>query len=202
MTTARRWTTYDEEYLLDNYGSMKMTTMCKKLDRTEKAITRKYCRLTGSTSVKNTTSLLDSSYILNLLGIDKSTLGKWCNNYKFPCTRISNKPQADRYFTSEKVFEWILQNKDRVDFAKCTTGVLLDEPSWYINLVNKTFKIGKSGREWSVSEVKTLIELTNAKVSQKIISEQLDRSFASVKGKLRCLRKNGDYDYYKEVLLK
>lgn len=199
MRTTRRWTTYDEEYLLDNYGSMKMTTLCKKLDRTDRAIKDKYGKLTKSTSIRNTTELLNSNTILEFLGVLPNTLRNWRNNYGFPYTRLSNKPNGNLYYHQDKVFDWLLLNKDRVDFSKCTLGLLIDEPSWFIKLVTKSE--AKSVR-WTLSEIKSLIEMDMNNIPPRKIGEALNKSGMKVSDKLYNIRKNGDYDYYKDVLLK
>lgn len=186
----RLWTQEDVEYLLDNYGgNVSLKTLAKRLKRSENAIVSKYRKLTDSESLLLATYDFTTSLLLEGMGVTQSTINKWVEVKVLPYTTITKSYRSPRKYNQTAFFKWVRENKEMIDFKKCTEGVLLPEPKWFVEEIRKAkLDVTKRNAKWTDSEIKRMLFLVSTGMTQKQIAGELNRTRNSIERKLRKLR--------------
>lgn len=186
----RLWTPEDVEYLLDNYGgNVSLKTLAKRLKRSEKAIVSKYRKLTDSESLLLATYDFTTTLLLEGMGVTQSTINKWVEVKGLPYTTITKSYRSPRKYNPTAFFKWVRENKEMIDFKKCTEGVLLPEPKWFVEEIRKAkLDVTKRNAKWTDSEIKRMLFLVSTGMTQKQIAGELNRTRNSIERKLRKLR--------------
>lgn len=182
----KTWTTAQEEMVLNSYGETTLKSLARKLGRSERAVSRKYGQLIGSTSYIAASGKLTTTMIAEAFGVHYSTVCKWTTKYGLECTKYTGGSAGHVLIDDKVLWKWLLNNKNRVDFVKCKTGILVPEPKWYIEEIESSKKIGRVKRkEWTMKEIQLGCELRAEGFTYKQIAEKLNRTKISVEGRLK-----------------
>lgn len=132
MGIGKNWTKQEEEYLIENWGTISVPTLAKNLRRSENAIIVKKCRLGLGAFLENgdyvTWNQLQRTIGLGNGGGYKMT--SWVKNRDFP---VHTKRVSNNSFRVVYIHEWWIwaeKNRDLLDFSKFEENALGAEPAW------------------------------------------------------------------------
>lgn len=129
----RKWTKEDEEYLVENWGTVSVNSIAKKLGRTESAVIVRKGRL-GLGAFLESGEYITWNQLQIALGFGLSGSGykmiSWVKNRSFPIhtKRVNNN--VFRVVYLDEWWKWAEKNKDFLDFSKFEENVLGKEPEW------------------------------------------------------------------------
>ncbi len=188
----KEWTTFEINYLEENIGMYKLTTIAEKMNRSCDSIVMKINRL-GLSNTKMQTGLITLGELAKHLKVDRNTVKGWVQNHGLPCTKKVTRTSKRYYLVAPSDFwKWAEMNKDKVQFSKITPYILLPEPEWVAEerKKDKDAKKGRKYRTWTTTEDQRLIELYKSGYSFKEISDKLNRSTYSVEHRYRRIKQN------------
>jgi hypothetical protein len=184
----RNWTEDEIEFLKDNVGVMKLTTLSKKLDRTEISIQNKLKRL-GISNTKAQTGFLTTYELAKLVHKDATTVRGWIERHGLKSTKkVTNFSRQFLFIHPEDFWKWASANREKVDFSKIQPNTILPEPAWVENERKK--ENPTSYKVWSIMEEKQLQMMLTEGYSIREVAGKLNRSVISVKRKYERLEIN------------
>lgn len=133
MGQAKNWTIKEKSYLIDNWGTVSVPTLCKKLKRSENAIMVMKNRLDLGPFLE-CGDYISWNQLQIALGLGLSGSGykitSWIRNRNFPLhiKRVNNNSFKIVYI--EEFWKWAKDNRDFLDFSKFEENVLGEEPEW------------------------------------------------------------------------
>ncbi|OLO26151.1 hypothetical protein BTR23_24150 [Alkalihalophilus pseudofirmus] len=182
----KNWTNEEVNFLLENAGTFKLSTIAYKLNRSEHATLCKMKRL-GISNTKEQTGLLTTTELELLLRVDRSTIRRWIIEHGLKCLKKTTRSNKKFYLIHPSDFwDWAYENRERVDFSKIEYQSIVPEPDW----VNKerTKEKKTNYKQWSTNEEKKLQNLILQGTSFDEVANTLDRSITSVKRKYERLK--------------
>jgi hypothetical protein len=180
----KSWSEIEIDYLKDNIGMMKITTIADKLDRSENAIVLKAKRL-GIANTKNHQGYLNVSELAKLIGKDRKVVSYWTKNCGLHTyRRITHSKRSFCFIKPEEFWEWAFDNQEKLNFQKIEPNSIPPEPDW-VREVRMTQEVkGKIYKNWTIKEMQKLIELKLLGLDEEKIAKKLNRSSTSIKRKL------------------
>ncbi|WP_158553352.1 helix-turn-helix domain-containing protein [Peribacillus saganii] len=180
-----KWTQQEVNYLQENVGIMKLSSIAKKLERSEQAVLSKMKRL-GISNTKAQTGYLTTYELAALLKIDPSTIRGWIANHGLQYKKRATRTKRKCYFISpEDFWKWVELNREKIDFSKIEHQSIVPEPDWVekerANAKPSVYKV------WSVKEERKLMLLFSQGCTIKEVAGQLNRSIVSVQRKFQRL---------------
>ena len=132
MGLRRNWTKQEEEYLIENWGTLSVGTIAKNLNRSENAVIVRKCRL-GLGSFLESGEYITWNQLHIALGIGTADVYKmisWVRNRGFPIhtKRVNNNSFKVVYL--DEWWVWAEKNRDFLDFSKFDENLLGKEPQW------------------------------------------------------------------------
>ena len=132
MGLRRNWTKQEEEYLIENWGTLSVGTIAKNLNRSENAVVVRKCRL-GLGSFLESGEYITWNQLHIALGIGTADVYKmisWVRNRGFPIhtKRVNNNSFKVVYL--DEWWVWAEKNRDFLDFSKFEENLLGKEPQW------------------------------------------------------------------------
>ena len=132
MGQNRNWTKQEEEYLVENWGTLSVGTIAKNLNRSENAVVVRKCKL-GLGSFLESGDYITWNQLHIALGIgtaDSYKMISWVKNRNFPIhtKRVNNNSFKVVYL--DEWWEWAEKNRDLLDFSKFEENLLGEEPQW------------------------------------------------------------------------
>ena len=132
MGLRRNWTKQEEEYLIENWGTLSVGTIAKNLNRSENAVIVRKCRL-GLGSFLESGEYITWNQLHIALGIGTADVYKmisWVRNRGFPIhtKRVNNNSFKVVYL--DEWWVWAEKNRDFLDFSKFEENLLGKEPQW------------------------------------------------------------------------
>lgn len=186
----KEWTTAEINYLEENIGSCKLTTIAKKMNRSCDSVVMKMNRLSLS-NTKMQTGLITLGELARHLKIDRNTVKGWVQNHGLLCTKKITRLSKKFYLVDPYDFwKWAEMNKDKVQFTNIEPYILLPEPDWVAEERNKDKVANKKRnyRTWTTTEDQRLIKLRESGYSFKDISKKLNRSIYSIEHRYKRVR--------------
>lgn len=183
----KSWTDEEKDYLKEVVGQVKISTIAKKLQRTENSVLQMLKRL-GLANTKASTGLLTTYQLSRLLQIDAKTVRYWIENHDLKCTKKTTRNVKKYYLINPDDFwDWAAKNKDRIDFSKIKYQSIPPEPDW---CKTERMKGSKSKyKNWSTSEEHLVKQLITSGESFIAVANRLNRSAISVERKYKRLVK-------------
>jgi uncharacterized protein YdiU (UPF0061 family) len=180
----KSWSEIEIDYLKDNIGMMKITTIADKLDRSENAIVLKAKRL-GIANTKNHQGYLNVSELAKLIGKDRKVVSYWTKNCGLHTyRRITHSERSFCFIKPEEFWEWALDNQEKLNFQKIEPNSIPPEPDW-VREVRMTQEVKeKIYKNWTTKEMQKLTELKLLGFDEEKIAKKLNRSSTSIKRKL------------------
>ncbi|MCH1626384.1 helix-turn-helix domain-containing protein [Fredinandcohnia quinoae] len=181
----RNWTFEEIEFLKENIGHMKISTISRQLNRTETAVDLKIKRL-GLSNTKSFTGQLTMHELAMLLKIDPKSVKLWIENHGLKYTKKATRNTRKFYFIKpEDFWEWAKNNKKRIDFSKIERQSIIPEPSWVDSERYTEKKVNY--KAWTTIEIHSMIELVSTGQTFSDIGKRLNRSAVSIQRKYQRL---------------
>ena len=133
MGQNRNWTKQEEEYLVENWGTLSVGTIAKNLNRSENAVVVRKCRLGLGSFLVSGEYITWNQLQIALFGNRTSSGYKmisWVRNRDFPIhtKRVNNNSFKVVYL--DEWWVWAEKNRDFLDFSKFEENLLGKEPQW------------------------------------------------------------------------
>ena len=176
----RRWTEEEENFLIEKYTITNMDSLCKILQRTESAITKKAENL----CLDKHAGYITCSKINIATGIDYNAL---INNKELTKVKRQFNGVLATYVREDIFWTWARKNIEKIDTKRLEKNLIyfINVPIWFKRL-NKKSKTYKNYKLWTKAEIETLIFLReNCNYPYKEIAKRIGRSKDSVSIKYR-----------------
>ena len=176
----RRWTKEEENYLVEKWGKMKVSSISKKLNRTEGSIKRKAVRLNLGVQMQ----WYSVNEVAYMFGFSRRKVIFLIETGKISYLR--DKTKKKRYMVDEdSLVKFMKEYQDIWDTRKLTINILKTKPDWFkekeISDKNICFK---RYNHWSEYETRALIDRYHRGWTLEAIAGEIGRSKCSVKNKL------------------
>lgn len=189
MANNRRWTKEEVNYLFEQWGTVNIKTISKKLGRTESAISNKAFRLGLGKQIESGEYVTVNQLFIALgyASFDSTKLESWVKNRKFPIKYKVLRKRKFKVIYIDDFWKWAEKNKNFIDFSKFTKYMLGKEPKWVEskrqNDILKSSKYKSS--KWTQKEDEYLIFLVNQfKYSYQEISQLTGRTVGAISRRL------------------
>lgn len=192
MGRSTKWSKGEINYLTDNWGTVSMAHICKKLNRSEYAILNKVHRLDLGRYIENGDYITVRQLFLALghNNFDSYKIKSWIENRHFPIKLKGSKVKKIRVIHLDDWWKWAEKNKNFLDFSKFTRYALGAEPSWVEPkrqndiILNYKYKTTR----WTKKEDEYLLFLVNEfKYSYKEMSDLMGRTVGAINRRLNDL---------------
>ena len=179
----RRWTEEEEKFLIEKYSVTTTDSLCKILQRTKSAITKKAEKL----CLDKHAGYISCSRINIATGIDYNAL---INNKELTKVKRQFNGVLATYVREDIFWVWARKNIEKIDTKRLEKNLVyfINVPLWFKRL-NKKSKTYKNYKLWTKAEIETLIFLKeNCNYSYKEIAKRIGRSKDSVSIKYRKIK--------------
>lgn len=198
----RDWTPEQEEILLTLYGLSGIQYLMDKLGKSADAIKLKHQELTGSYSVREAGGTFSTREIAEVLGVDHVTIINWIKNFGFPAKQLYKlrKDTKRRNYSIDpyKVWEWVENNKERVNFAHVQRGIIIPEPDWLTEEIRKASSQPiKRPRNWTDEEDEIAWSMWQKGKNYREIAKRLNRPEKGTQRRLTVIRKRKEIPHKK-----
>lgn len=188
INEQKKWSTEDDEYLLEMYGTITMHALMKHFGRSKTAIEKRHQKLTGTISSHLAGGLYSPPQIAEAIGVSRRTIVRWIHDYGLYATQKTivhdNKKKALRYAIDPKSFWiWVSKNRERIKFEHVQSGAILPEPRWVSEAIQEAKKgdIYKPPTWWTDAEKKKAWELYMLGYDYVHISKHIKRPVEGVR---------------------
>lgn len=187
----RTWTTDDEAYLTEKWGTISVPSIAKHLKRTENAVVVRARRLQLGPALMAGDYVTFNQLIIAVTGTSAGYAYKmksWVQNRGLPVHTKRVRQCKFRVVYIDEFWKWAENNRSFLDFSKMEPLALGEEPEWVAEQRKKDFKAFSLQRKdpWTSAEdsrLKMLVE--QHKYSWAEISTMLHRSCGAINR--RCL---------------
>jgi hypothetical protein len=179
FTGRRRWTEEEENFLIEKYTITNMDSLCKILQRTEKAIILRAEKL----DLDKHTGYITCKKLSIATGVDYKALIN--NKELIKVKRQYNSGTLAAYVREDIFWTWARKNIEKIDTKKLEKNLVhfINVPTWFKRL-NKKSKVPKKYQFWTRAEIETLIFLReNCNYTYKEIAKRMDRSVRALEFK-------------------
>lgn len=193
MGAGKAWSEEDLLYLESSWGKTKISTIAKKLGRTETAVKVKAFKL-GLSSMLDNKDFLIAKELEDILGTDRKTIKRHIDERGL---KARNKKLASKYYVVieyEDLIEWMKLNTKYWNGAKVDTESLLAMGLDRNLLMKKKEEDTKKMqlKSFTSSEIEKLIELYKEGYTYEDIAKKLNKSKDAVHYKLTYLSEKGE----------
>lgn len=170
------WTDDDIAYLEAKAGAVPMSTLTKKLQRTEGAIRSKCCK-EGIPIVRNNI-YLQFSDVARLMGVDNKTVWRWADIHNMPNKRLNLNFKDRPYVEFDELVKWLEKNQDKWFTDNLEMYALGKENEWLKEKRRKDLnrKDKKNKKRWTDAECMRVYTLLQAGKTWEQIAEDLQRA--------------------------
>lgn len=186
MGKARNWTKEEDALLTENWGRMSIPGLCKKLNRTEKAIKVRVQRL-GLPPYLEAGAYISLNQLLKTVAGTNSTysykMTSWVQNRGLPVHNKRNNQCTWRVVYIDEFWEWAKKNRSFLDFSKMEPLALGKEPDWVADQRRRDFHTCAYQRKkpWTPDEDRRLVNLLRQyKYGWAEMAEMLNRSVGAI----------------------
>jgi DNA-binding CsgD family transcriptional regulator len=186
----KRWTKDEENFLVENWGRLKISEISKKINRTNYSVATKAYRLNLNSQIYH----YGATEVSEILGISRKNVKVYIDQNKLKASR--DKTNKKRYvITESSIMKFMKEYKDLWDTRKVTICLYTRKPSWYIEkeISDKNRSIKRYSR-WSITETKILIDRYRRSYTLEEIAKEIGRSKSSIKNKIKSI------DYGRKVV--
>ena len=199
--SKKSWSIEDDMTLEVHWGNLKISTIAKKLGRSERAVEHR-ASILGLGGMYEGTGHLQIPDIVDILGVNKSTVWKWIQNDGLKARKVALKKNPYYIIKMEDLIEWLRDNQKRWHCGKMEIGSLgleVEEEEWLINKRKNDSKIKRKREAYTPSEDKKILQLYLQGLSVKEIAEVVNRSYEGVKHRITKMRNENDNIPYKNA---
>ena len=177
--TRKKWTKEEDNFLVENWGKIKVDTLCKKLGRTKRAVEERAYNTLRLGHQAQWYTLLEIQY---MTGINKDTIRKRIVKTNFKCMRARTKQKP--YMLDEfQLKRFLKENQDLWHTKNLTINIFSNE-KWYLEKVEADkFKTNKYNKAWSEYEDNIMLDRLSRGFTYEDIAKELNRTAEGVFGR-------------------
>ena len=178
--SRKKWTKDEREYLCDNWGKLKVSSIAKTLKRSQKAIENQAYYLNLGSQMK----WYSPNEIAYMVGLSLYTIKRYMDSNKLE--HIRDKTKSKRRMSSENQIKRFMKNyQDLWDSRKVNINLINTKKKWYLDKVeNDKKKSIKRNSTYTDMEIKILIDRYRRGWTSSQISIELNRNKKSIENKL------------------
>lgn len=183
---GKRWAVEELRYLEDNCDSRSTRAMAKYLGRSENAIRLKCSRL-GYQMLKNSTDMLSSNALAEIMGVDNRTIAYWHRN-GLKYRRLSGIQMHQQ----EVVVKWLKEHQDMWSSLRGDM-YLVQGKKWFKEKREKDLQSNLDNhlKNWSSLQEQRLVYLKRKGYSRRQLAGEFKKTPAAIRNKLHELRTRG-----------
>lgn len=138
---GRKWTEKEEQYLIENWGTVSITSIAKRLGRTKHAVTIHKNRM-GLGAFLDSGDYITWNQFIQALGLSYGTyrLKSWVENKNFPLRQKRVDKNVFKVVYLDEWWDWAYENQSFLDFSKFEENILGEEPEWAKEKRKKDFE--------------------------------------------------------------
>lgn len=178
---CRRWTEEEKNYVIDNWGTLTIRYMAKKIGRTEKAlISFGEKNKLGSPYKVDYISTIEAGEIV---GVDQTTIIHWINEYGLK-SRFKAMVKRKKYLIDLDDFRKFLRDNQHLWKACNVEEYALGREEDWLKEKRKTdsdLEIMKKGTLWSTKEEQEALELFKQGLNAREVSRKINRTYIACK---------------------
>lgn len=178
--SRKKWTKEEREYLKENWGVLKLDTMCKRLGRTKRAVEKvAYIDL----KLGNQMPWYSLKEVSEMTGINKDTIRNRINKYNLPHHRAKTKQKP--YMLDEvQIRKFLRENQDVWHYDNLTINLFENNTKWLIDKIEKDkTRTNKYKKTWTDEEDFILLDRLKRGYSYEEIAKELNRTVQGVYGR-------------------
>ena len=187
----RRWTAEEKAYLEEKWGSVSISSICKRLNRTEKAVKYKAFEMKLGAFIENGT-YITLSQLWFIIGHDHKMSSRdrkyLVLNKKMPCRKQQIGKRFVYVVEIDDFWEWAERNKDIINFSKMEENILGMEPNWVKEQRKHDYNHVKGKQRWTEQDVAKLKFYLRRDYSYSEIAVLLSRTKLAIEGKVNRLK--------------
>lgn len=190
MASGRAWTEEDLYYLQDNWGSVSIKGIARRLGRSVNAVKLKAGRI-GLSDPRLHYDGITLNQLADALGISYTILKNWINLYDLPAKqKLFAVKERVLVITYEDFWKWSEKNKQMLDFSRVERLSLGPEPDWVdekrkADQLRKLYVPKPHNTPWTKSDDRKLISMLNQfKYTYPEIAAELKRSQGAIKRRI------------------
>lgn len=181
----RTWTTEEDEYLRESWGSVSLKQMAKSLDRTVNAINVRKNKLGLGAFLEHGDYVTLNQLMIAVTGSHSYSyqLKSWVKNRGMPVHNKVRDKMRVRVVYIDEFWEWAKKNRSFIDFSKMELLALGEEPDWVAEQRHKDFEAFALQRKdaWTPAEDSRLIMLLRQhRYGYAELSDMLHRSAGAI----------------------
>lgn len=188
---GKRWSEQEVIYLQDNWGTLSIEYIAKKLKRSKVAISNRANKL-GLGDSRLSGGRVSLSQFVKATGITSYTVKEKWTKAEFKLYKVKQGRFASNKIDLDFFWKWAEKNKKLVSFAKWEEGALGIEPDW-VKEKRKADKINPSyingNKKWTKEQDLLLIQMVKlGRYTYKDLANQFKRTEAAIKRRLYDLK--------------
>lgn len=189
--SRKKWTKEEREYLCENWGKLKVSSIAKTLKRSQKAIENQAYYLGLGTQMK----WYSPNDIAYMLGLSLCTIKRYMDSNKLEYIR--DKTKSKRRMSSENQIKRFMKNyQDLWDSRKVNINLISVKKQWYLDKVESDKKKSiKRNSTYTDMEIKILIDRYKRGWTSSQMSIELNRNKKSIENKLSKLKLRGKLNF-------
>lgn len=183
-----KWTQREIQLLEELWGTCKLSTLAKKLGRSEEAILEKVkCIKLGPS--KDADGRITANQLAGILNVSVSiVISYWIKKYGLKAIRKVTRSKLRFWFIDIRDFwKWAKKNQDKFDSRRFEPGALGREPEWMKQKRRDDMQLApRRYKKWTPEEDEKLKALFRAgHLSYRQIAERLGRPKTAVQNRLK-----------------
>ncbi|MBM7662971.1 IS30 family transposase [Bacillus mesophilus] len=180
----RNWTLDEINFLEENVGHIKISSIAQKLNRSEQAVILKLNRI-GLSNTKEQFGQLTVGELSRLIKVERKTVCGWIKNYGLKSIKKTTRATKKFSFVDPKDFwKWAEENRERLDFSRIDPHTIPPEPDWVKHERVQDSKVEQQNyKSWTIKEERELRDLISMGMSFKEVAKSLNRTNSSVERK-------------------
>lgn len=182
---GKRWTSEEERYLANNWGTVTIDGLCRHLGRSRNAVAVKVSRLGLPPYFESGDYITVNQLHKAFFGSNFSSyqIKSWVENRALPVRNKKRGNYSARIIYLDEFWKWAEKNRSFLDFSKFEPLALGKEPDWVDEQRHKDFKAFSVQRKdpWTPAEDSRLRALLKQhKYGYAEISAMLSRSAGAI----------------------
>lgn len=186
----QRWTIEEDVTLEVYWGNLKVSTIAERLGRSVRSVEHRAITL-GLGGMYEGSGHLSVSDIVEMLGVNKTTVCKWIREGSLKAKKVILKKQGSYVIIKENYIDWLKNNTSRWHSSKIEYGCLgleLEKEEWLIEKRKKDNLTKRKREPYTPSEDKKILELYLKGHSMKEIAIMVNRTYEGVRHRVIKMR--------------
>lgn len=188
INMGRKWTKEEEQYLAEQWGTVSVTSIAQRLNRSEHAVTIHKNRM-GIGAFLESGDYITWNQFLLALGYSNGSdrINAWVKNRNFPLRTKRVNKNVFKVVYLDEWWAWADEYKSFIDFSRFEENVLGEEPEWVKEKRKNDFLLSckYTNAPWTKQEEEHLKRLVaSQKYTVDEISKMIKRTCGAIQRRL------------------